>query len=148
MDAVKEEKFKTDTRMYKGELAEEKVAVRFLELGYTVLDPRRREKYDLVIQTSSNSFEKVQCKHINHKGEYGLLKTSWQGKGKEYKYTENQVDFFAGWCSEENEVYVVPFEEAGQRAFTIRFEETKNGQTKRVNYAEDYLLSENNKIGG
>lgn len=143
-DDAKEETLKTNTKMYKGELAEEKIAVRFLELGYTVLDPRRREKYDLVIQTDTNTFEKVQCKYVRYKKEYGVMKTCC----KEYKYTENQVDYFAGWCREKDEVYVVPFEEAGTTAFQLRFEEAKNGQTKRINYAEDYSVSEDNILRG
>jgi len=133
---------KKQTKKYRGELAEEKIAVDFIELGYTVLDPRGREKYDIVVQLEDDEFAKIQCKHINFKQDYGVIKTSWQGRNEEYVYKSNEIDYFAGWCKEKDEVYIVPFEEAGRRSFRFRFEETKNSQSKGINYAENYKLGE------
>lgn len=128
-----------DSKKYRGELTEEKVAVKFMEKGYTVLDPRGREKYDLVVH-KDGEFDKVQCKHLNFKENYGIIKTNWQGRKKAYTYSSENVDYFATWCKEKDEVYLIPFEEAGRSSFRLRFEDTKNSQNKRVNYAENYKL--------
>jgi DNA invertase Pin-like site-specific DNA recombinase len=55
--SLEKEKY-LESKKYRGELAEEKIAVRFMEKGYTVLDPRGREKYDIVIQ-KNDKFIKI-----------------------------------------------------------------------------------------
>ena len=57
-----------------------------------------------------------------------------------HSYSEKEIDYFATIYN--NECYLIPFEKCGKRAQRIRYVPTKNGQTKGVIMAKDYLLKD------
>lgn len=71
--------------------------------------------------------------------------TNSQGT-KNVRYTKKEIDYFATYWN--NECYLIPVEECSVEK-TLRFSIPKNGQTKGISFANDYLL-ENilNKIKG
>lgn len=50
------------------------------------------------------------------------------------------VDYFCTFYN--NECYLIPFEECGSKEKKLRLEPTKNGQTKNIYFAKDYIAKE------
>lgn len=130
----------------KGNSTELNCASYLYDCGCEILFPYGDDqKYDLVIDYK-NKFYKIQCKTANpsfkENGEidYITFKTHWEsGRSdrKRVKYDKDDIDFFATFF--ENECYIVPVEETSISGKIIRFSPPKNGQTKGINFAKDYL---------
>src|SRR2546430_1576360 len=52
-----------------------------------------------------------------------------------------EIDEFAVYCHELGQVFIVPVEDAARRGCYLRLEPSRNGQSKGVHWARDYLLS-------
>jgi len=132
-----------ETNKYLGRVTAEKVAAKFTELGHTVLDPRGEKRYDFVVD-AFGEFYRIQCKHGNTKQDAVEFRCRWQTKmpseTRTYTYSSEDIDFFAVYASEKEQVYIVPVAETPSTVCKLRTTETKNGQTKRVNWAEDYEI--------
>ena len=55
-----------------------------------------------------------------------------------------EVDYFAVYCPETRDVYMVPCDETTRGHTTLRIRPTANGQDKRVRWAADYALDQFN----
>ena len=102
------------------------------------------QKYDLIMDWQGKLY-KIQIKHANeHEDTYFTFKTHWQGHNTtgytQTSYTKDDIDFFATWC--QGKVYLIPVEECSGAEKTIRFVSPKNGQTKGINFAKDYVAEE------
>jgi len=72
---------------------------------------------DLLIINNQNVVRKCQCKYIyptiNGSHEITLCSIRKNGpnsKAFRHKYTEEEVDFFLGYCLDNDSVYVIPYE--------------------------------------
>jgi hypothetical protein len=130
-----------DTKLT-GDIAEAKSIAMFLNSGYEVLEPfGDRLCYDFAIDVDRN-FYKIQVK--NGKYENGCIKaklsrsTRVNGNVESKYYTSDEVDYFSIYSNEKDKVYTIPFDEAPKTMLTLRVDDTGNGQSVGVNWAEDY----------
>lgn len=124
-----------------GDLSEAQVLAAFLKIGKVVLVPfGDNQRYDLVTE-ENGSFLRVQCKTGRLKN--GVIsaasQSSYAHRGRKKKGYEGEADLFAIYCPETDKVYIVPVDKA-RTEIHLRVEATKNGQTKGVVWAKDYLL--------
>jgi len=126
------------TKQHKGILTESKVKTRFIELGYTVLEPQIDRRYDIAVEDEGN-FNRIQIK--SSKYENGKIQISFRwGNGKQGKYRYESVDYFATWNSKTDKTYIVPNKD--RRSISLRVENPKTNQVKNINYAKKYRLDE------
>lgn len=130
-----------------GNLTELQCIARFYELGYSVSIPYGdSEKYDFIVDVNGNLY-KLQCKHANvHMDndvvDYISIKTCWQSgytKKSSYKrnrYTKEQCDYFVTYYEGKN--YLIPVEECSNEK-RLRLIPPKNGQTKDINFLENFV---------
>ncbi len=129
-----------------GEITEQSVAIEFLKLGIQVSKPLvQSSKYDFIIDVN-NKLYKIQVKTCTPKENNSYIDfatstshTNTQGT-KNLHYTKEEVDFFATMY--ENQCYLIPYEDCGNRAQRLRLVPTKNNQTVGVRFAKDYLLED------
>lgn len=132
-----------------GNLTELQCITGLYELGCDVSIPfGNSQKYDLIMDYKGVLY-KVQVKHANEHWENDLLthfefKTRWQGHNAsgytQTSYTKEDIDFFATYC--QGKIYLIPVEQCSGATKNIRFVPPKNGQTKGINFAKDYLAEE------
>ena len=70
---------------------------------------------------------------------FDITSNNWQNKIKR-KYDESDCDVMM-LCDYDSVYILNAFDFTGKTAFTIRREEAKNGQTKGMNFHDDYVLS-------
>lgn len=128
-----------------GEITEQQVAIEFLKLGYQVSKPLvQNSRYDFIVDINDKLY-KIQVKTCSYKEEsyleFATSTSHTNTKGTINKtYTENEVDFFATYYN--GQCYLIPFNVCGNRNQRLRLVPTKNGQTKGITFAKDYLLQD------
>lgn len=100
--------------------------------------------YDFIADINHKLY-KVQVKSSSRfdgkKMIWGLKKTRInRGKNIITKYSEDEVDLYALYSSETNDVYLVPFEECAACAITIRISGTETRQNKGVRFSDTYTF--------
>lgn len=115
----------------------------FTELGYQVSLPfGGQARYDFIADIDGKLI-KVQVKSSIVTEEYLEFdcrnSVSIQGKRVHQTYSKEEIDFFATYAN--GKTYLVPIEECSVEK-RLRFLPPKNNQTKRINFAKDYELSE------
>lgn len=127
------------------------IEAELIRAGYTVLRPNGyMHRYDLVIEDADGNFWKLQCKTawpIEDGACLVFATSSLQQAGQRGRkisvrksYT-NDVHYFAVYSPHTGKVYLVPVEETAKSFTRLRLRPaTKNGQQKRIKYAEDYEL--------
>jgi len=131
-----------------GERSEAHIIAKLSEAGYYVLKPFGDNlRYDLIIEDADGRFWRIQCKTGRSNGEYiqfapaSLYYHTRAGRtthgSKNYK---DQIDYFAVYCPENREAYLVPIAHAGVSQMNLRLVPTKNKQEQGVKWAEDYKL--------
>lgn len=116
----------------------------FANLGYDVLIPFGDcNRYDFVVDMKGKLI-KIQCKtaKIADDNSYIFVKCrstcNIKGHSVDKAYTKEEIDFFATFY--DGKCYLIPIEECGKAAKTLRLTKTLSGQIKNINYAEDYEL--------
>lgn len=72
--------------------------------------------------------------------EFDLTTNNWN-KGTIYKYSKEDYDILI--CCDGNNIYLFPIDMVeGRKSITIRDHPPKNGQTKGINFAKDYIISQ------
>ena len=129
-----------------GNITEVEVMLEFLKQGYNVLTPYGDcERYDFVVDINKH-FYKIQVKSAKEEDEgskfsFNTASTHYcDGKCIHDTYTKDDIDFFATTFN--NQVYLIPVEECGNRSKTLRLTAPKNGQINRASWAKDYKLEE------
>ena len=128
-----------------GEITEQQVALEFLKLGYLVSKPLvQSSRYDFIVDINHKLY-KVQVKTGTLKEdayiEFATSTSHTNAKGTlNLTYSADDVDFFA--TIYENECYLIPYNVCGKRNQRLRIIPTKNGQTKGITFAKDYLLKD------
>ncbi len=129
---------------FQGEITELQVAQSFLSLGYQVCKPLVADsRYDFIVDIRHKLYRiQVKTATLGLNGDYIEFKTEsshTNTKGTIYhSYSAEDVDFFATIYN--HQCYLVPISKIGSRSFRLRLKPTKNGQTKNVNFATDFLL--------
>ncbi len=124
-----------------GDLAEAAVRFALLRERLTVLEPvGGQHVFDLVVKTPAGSFLEVQVKHGRVRNGCVEFKTRRTDHGYGAITYRGLIDLFAVYVSELDRCFVIPVEEAGTSASSLRIAPTANGQAKRVRFAEDYAL--------
>lgn len=84
----------------------------------------------------------VKTSTVNDTNEYIEFKTNsshTNTRGTIYHtYSADDVDYFATMYN--HQCYLVPISKIGARTFHLRLKPTRNGQTKNINFAKDFLL--------
>lgn len=128
--------------LIKGRVTEIKVLNYFLELGYIVSTPEIPCQYDFLIDIGIKII-KIQvktCREVEGGIEFNTSSMTHNANGYTKRiYTSNMVDYFCTYYN--NECYLVPFNECGRKAKKLRLEPTKNGQTKNIGFAKDYIAT-------
>ena len=130
---------------FKGEITELQVAQSFLSFGIQVCKPLVTDcRYDFIVDINHNliriqvktcSLEKIEDGYISFVTRSTYINTQ---KTVSHPYTKEEIDYFATFFN--NQCYVIPVEKGGVTRFRLRIAPTKNGQTKNINFAEDYTL--------
>lgn len=126
----------------KGNISEAKILAAFIEAGYLVSVPfGSGHKYDIVIDDLSNIY-RVQCKTGRvRNGCLTFNSYSQAGNGTARQSYYGLADLFAVLHPETGTVYLVPVNEVGATGVNLRLVPPLNGQTQKIHWAIDYLLT-------
>ena len=122
------------------------VLARLVQAGCQVLTPfGENVRYDLVID-EGDRFMRVQCKTGRmRKGVIRFNACSYtyhhpNNRGKKpYKHHyRGAADLFGVYCPETDGVYLVPVDEIGINAGSLRVEPTLNNQVKKIRWAQEF----------
>lgn len=112
-----------------GEACRQMICAKLLIRGMKVFRPLTEDTpIDLVVLTDTGRFLKCQCKCIfRSKGQqshtmnfFSVRKWGPNSKAVQHKYTSDEVDFFLGYCIDNDGVYVVPYSEVdGKKSASI-----------------------------
>lgn len=134
---------KTNTKTI-GNTSEAKVLARLVELGYPVLMPfGDNERYDLVIETESGTFKRVQIKTARFIPAKGVLNIQvcsshnhCNGGKKSY---HGQVDLIMAYSPHTDKVYKLKIEDVGETDVYLRITPPKVMRTG-IRLVEGYEL--------
>lgn len=127
----------------KGNLTEMQCMSAFMAQGCGVSIPfGDNSKYDFIADVDGYLL-KIQVKTASLKDgnaiKFSCRSTHVNCTGvKNIRYSANDIDYFATYW--DNQCYLVPIEECSVEK-TLRFAPPKNGQTKGITFAKDYLLN-------
>lgn len=131
---------------FRGEITELQVAEAFLARGYQVCKPLVSDsKYDFIVDINHTLYRiQVKTSCLSSDGDYIEFKTQSSHTNTQktvyHSYSADDVDYFATVFN--NQCYVIPIEKIGSRSFRLRLKPTKNGQTKNINFAENFKLED------
>lgn len=106
-----------------GEAARQMVCARLMLAGAKVFRPMTEDTpIDLLVLLPDGKVARCQCKFIWPSPEgchimslYSVRKNGPNSKAIKHHYTASEVDFFLGYCADNDAVYVVPFRATGGR---------------------------------
>lgn len=125
----------------KGDIGEAMVMAEVLRRGYKVALPVGEDwRFDLVVLRGTK-LERVQCKYVESNGEFLTIPCRSANNWSTHKYTAEDVDWIAAYDKTTDACYFVPSSllEEGKATLTLRFTASKNGQTKGVRWAKDFV---------
>jgi hypothetical protein len=128
----------------KGEIAQIKVMLRAIEKGVVLSKPLIDSRYDFILD-DNRKLERVQVKYASGKAPHsqGSVKInlkSWEGRKLRRKYCAEEVDVLLVYIPQIDKVLRFEADTFCERAsFTVRIEPAKNGQTKGVLNAKDFI---------
>lgn len=119
--------FKARPELSKGDLGEaarQMICARLMLHGVCVFRPMTEDTpTDLLVLTRSGQVLKCQCKYIypQKRGSHTMPLSSVRKNGPNSQavrhiYTADEVDFFLGYCQDNDSVYVIPYADATGRA--------------------------------
>lgn len=128
-----------------GEIGERIAIGELAKYGIDVLLPMSDNlPYDFVIYYN-NKFYKCQVKTTNSKTNnnslcFSIVSSNWYSKTI-HKYSSNEVDIII--CCDLKNIYLFSINEVNNKTkITIREEQSNNNQVKNINFAKDYIISE------
>ena len=122
------------------------VLARLVQAGKQVLTPfGENVRYDLAVDTGE-VFLRVQCKTSRLRNgvirfnscSYTYHHPSNQGTRKYQHDYRGQADMFGVYCPVLDSVYLVPVDDVGTRAGSLRVDPTLNHQAKRIRWAHEF----------
>lgn len=130
------------TTQFKGTITEMQVALALLKRGLTVSRPLVESRYDLVLEYQEK-FYRIQIKTSRLKEDKSVIIFNTSNSHTNTKGTTNRnykgdVDFFATYYN--GDCYLIPVDDCGNRAKTLRLKKTKNGQITGISFLENYTV--------
>ena len=128
----------------KGEIAQIKVMLRAMEKGVALSKPLIESRYDFILD-DGQKLERVQVKYANGKclnsqGSVKIHLKSWEGRKMRRRYSASEVDALLVYVPLMNEVLRFEADIFCERdSFIVRIEPAKNGQTKGILNAKDFI---------
>jgi PD-(D/E)XK endonuclease len=128
----------------KGEIAQLKVQLRAAEKGIVLSKPLVDSRYDFILDDGQR-LERVQVKYASGKAPHskGSVKVnlkSWEGRRLRRRYCAGEVDALLVYVPQMDAVLRFEAEVFCERAsFTVRLEPAKNGQTKSILNAQEFI---------
>jgi hypothetical protein len=117
------------------------VLTALVQAGYRPLLPfGGGHPYDIALDLGGKLM-RIQCK-TGRLLKQGLVffPTAIWCRNMSYRSYRGDVDSFGVYCPSTGEVYLVPIGDVPERAAYLRVEPTKNGQTRGVRWAKDYVI--------
>lgn len=140
------EAFQSLSKTKKGEVAEQIVETELALRGYTVLQPRENERYDLAIEDGGKLLRiQVKTGYERERSPGRIVfdtsnnNTQRSEVNISKNYTSEQIDYFAVYSEITDEVYIVPVEETGTSEMTIRYDNPQKTDPN-INWAEEYVI--------
>lgn len=123
----------------KGNLGEAKVLAAYMEAGFIVAVPfGSGAPYDLIVDLGHRVM-KIQVKTGRlRKGCVLFPMQRFSGHtGKARSYRPQEFDYFAVYCPDTEQIYVLPLGDNPTQGY-LRCEETRNGQKQKIHWANEY----------
>jgi ArsR family transcriptional regulator, arsenate/arsenite/antimonite-responsive transcriptional repressor len=121
-----------------GERAETAVMAALAARGHRILIPFGSARYDIGYEDAGRLVRvQVKCGWIRD-GALGFY-THKRDRGRVRDY-RNDADYFGIYCHERAEVYMIPVRDVPTRVATLRLDPPKNGQSKKIRWAEPYRV--------
>src|SRR6056297_1906648 len=130
----------------KGDETEGIILGRLMSLGVSVSIPfGDSDRYDLIAD-DGNSLYRIQCKTgswVNGAVRFNLYSSTVNEDGRvDSDYTAEEVDAYAVYSADTDEVYWIPIEETGNGEMRLRVEEPHpKAPTSKINWANDYTVA-------
>jgi hypothetical protein len=126
-----------------GDISEAACIKKFISLGYGVsVTFGDNERYDLLVDDKS-SIRRVQVKTGKFNGTSVVFEcanmTTKNGESVHKTYTKDEIDTFAIYCEELDNVYEVPVERSNKRSMTLRVDESEIDHPQ-IDWAENYKI--------
>jgi len=126
-----------------GDLAESAAITELIRSDYSVSIPfGDNDPYDLVVEKNGET-DLVQVKSgwlKNGKVVFNCYKnTTKEGDYHQETYSKSEIDTFAVWSEEKNQLYLIPVEETPSAKMSLRFDDAEI-QHPNINRAKDYEL--------
>lgn len=132
---------KRDTKSI-GDISEAMVLAELVRRGHNVLIPfGENHRYDLVIDTGG-VFYRVQVKTGRLRNRtiwFNCYSSHGHRKGMSCRTYLGEVEYFGVYCPDTQSVYLVPIDEVRVQG-SLRVDQPRNGQRKKMRWASDYLL--------
>src|SRR2546425_3007904 len=124
----------------RGARAELAIATALARGGWDVYLPffSPHSRVDLVVN-GDGGLCRVQCKTSRLRGDV-LMFATCSNTGKRKKDYRGEIDLFGVYSPELDTVYLVPVGHTATRACSLRLAPARNGQTRGVRFAVDYLV--------
>ena len=141
------------TTNQKGAIAETAIAHCAVRLGVEVYRPvAEGGRFDLIFVFPDGTLGRVQCKWANLvRGAVAIRLYSCRRAAEGMRtrlYTRDEIDAIAAYCPETDACYYLPIAEfAGRRIVHLRTRPARNGQLKRLHFAEQYALGAIAQLG-
>jgi hypothetical protein len=123
-----------------GDISEAIVRARFIEKGYVVLIPQNSAlRYDIVVE-KDGIFQRVQIKTgrlLDGETVY-FSASSKDAVTKADVHYHGCIELFAIYCPQNEQVYVMPVQDATSTTCTLRLTPAKNNQRNGIRWAADY----------
>ncbi|HEY7414068.1 MAG TPA: group I intron-associated PD-(D/E)XK endonuclease [Ktedonobacteraceae bacterium] len=127
-----------------GSISESAITTRFLELDYGIFLPYgRNERTDLLIEDPEGQLRRIQCKTgwVESGAVYfDTANHNVTGTKRAWRHYRGQCDYFAVYCSDLKQAYLIPVDDVGKTRAHLRIEPPKNNQEKNIRWAKDYEL--------
>ena len=133
-----------NTKRY-GNIGEAVAISSFVKKGIPVYLPfGDNERSDLIAEFNGklNRIQvKTSIKICDGKVIFDLTSSTMHRKhGNKHKYSNDEVDYFFCYNIEHDKSYLIKTPDQPITSFCIRYELSKNNQTKGINYENDYLF--------
>lgn len=124
-----------------GNKTEAMVLAALVHVGYSPLLPfGGGHPYDVALDVGDKLL-RVQCKtgRLLKEGVISFPTAIWC-RNLSYRSYRGDVDLFGVYCPSTKQVYLVPIEDVPERAAHLRVVPPRNGQTRGVRWAKDYVI--------
>src|SRR5579864_8815593 len=127
----------------KGDISELRVMLALVAAGYRVAIPfGEDQRYELIIE-KDNVLSRVQVKTGRlRKGVvlFNCFSSHTHRGGAACRMYTGEVEYFGVYCPDTDSVYLLPLADIAVQRGTLRVVPAKHGQTKKMRWANDFLL--------